>query len=78
MFGWLNCERRARFAVKTITKLRIGREGFRQDLDRDGALQTRVEGFVNLAHAASADGGLDFVRAEARAGGKSHRLLTRL
>src|SRR4030095_12768164 len=63
----------ARFAVKPITKLRIGREGFRQDLDRDGAIQTSVAGFVDLAHAAGADGGLDFVRAEARAGRKSHR-----
>ena len=33
---------RTRFAFEPITKLRISREGFRQDLDRDGAIESLV------------------------------------
>ena len=35
-----------------------------QHLDGDGAVEARVGGFVDLAHAARAKGGLDLVRAE--------------
>ena len=38
-----------------------------QDLDRDDAIEPRVAGLVDLAHAAGAEGGEDFVRAEADA-----------
>ena len=37
-----------------------------QDLDRDVALQARVAGAIDLAHAAGAEHRFDFVRAEAR------------
>ena len=47
----------------------------RQDLDRDGAIEPRVAGFVDLAHAASAKRAEDFVWAESGAGGKGHATL---
>ena len=40
----------------------------RQDLDRDRAIQTRIDGFVDLAHPARAEQGGDFIWAEAGAG----------
>ena len=40
----------------------------RQDLDRDRAIEPRVAGPVDLAHAAGAEGRDDFVRAETGAG----------
>ncbi len=43
-------------------------ECFWQDFDRDGVIQTRVACFVDLAHSAGAERGLDFVGAEARSG----------
>ena len=38
-----------------------------EHLDGDGAVQAGVAGFVDLAHAASPQLGLDFIRAEAGA-----------
>ena len=63
---------RPRLALEALAELRIGRERVGQDLDRDGAIEARVAGPVDLAHAAGAEGGEDFVRAEAGAGGKGH------
>ncbi len=68
---------RAGFAVEAVAELRISGQRLRENFDRDGAIEARVARLVDLTHAASAEGGLDFVRAEARTGGKSHRLLTR-
>ena len=43
-----------------------------QDLDGDRAIEAGVAGLVDLAHAAGADRGLDFVRPEAHTGGHGH------
>ena len=44
----------------------------RQDLDRDRAIEARVAGLVDLAHATGAKRAEDFVWAETGAGGKCH------
>ena len=44
-----------------------------QNLDGDDAVEPRIAGFEHLAHAARAEGGLNFIRAEASAGRQSHR-----
>jgi hypothetical protein len=43
---------------------RIERVRVRQNLDRHRSLETGVDGFVDLSHAARADEGEDFVRTE--------------
>ena len=57
-----------RFALKASEPIVIRRDGRRQDLDRDLALQLGVGGPIHLAHAAFADLGGDFVDAETGAG----------
>jgi hypothetical protein len=59
-------------AVEAVAELRISGEGVRQDLDRNGAIQARVAGFVDLAHPAGPDGGEDFGRTESRASRDRH------
>ena len=59
-----------RFALEAREAIGIVRERVRQDLDRDVAIQLRVARAIDLAHAACADRGDDFVDAEARAGGE--------
>jgi hypothetical protein len=63
---------RAGFAVEAVAELPIGGERLREDLDGDRAIQTCVARFVDFAHAAGTECGLNFVGAEASAGGKSH------
>ena len=63
----------ARFAVEAFAELRIDGKRRRQDFDGDGAIQTRVARLVDLAHPASADGGLDFVRPEPGSKGQRHK-----
>ena len=46
----------------------IGGEGVRQDFERDIAIQLRVAGAVDLAHATGADLGGDVVGTEGGAG----------
>ena len=46
----------------------------REDLDRDCAVQARVAGFVDLAHAPGAECAENFVRAKSDAGSKRHRV----
>ncbi len=58
---------RARFTVEALAELRIDGEGFWQNFDRDGPIQASVAGFINLAHAAHANGSKNLVRAEANA-----------
>jgi hypothetical protein len=57
---------RARFTLEALAE----RAGDR--LDRNGAIQPRVDRAIDLAHAAGADLRGDFVDAEARAGGETH------
>ena len=63
---------RLRFAVEALLHVGVVGEVRRQHLDGDRSIQPGVGGFVDLAHAASTEGTSDFVRTEARAGGKRH------
>ena len=64
---------RLRFAIEACEALRFEREVGWQDLQRDVALELRVAGLVDLAHATRADEGVNLVGTETRAGGESHR-----
>ena len=57
-----------RLALEPRETIRILCERVREDLQRDLAVQLRIARAIHLAHAAGADGGEDFVRAEASAG----------
>ena len=57
-----------RFALKAREPIGVSRDGRRQSLDRNLALQLRVRRAVDLAHAAGADGGDHFIGTETRAG----------
>jgi hypothetical protein len=52
---------RTRFTVETVGELGL------EDLDRDGAVQSRVAGTVDFPHPARTDEGGQFVRAKASA-----------
>ena len=65
---------RAGLTVEALAELRVGGEVRGQDLDRDRAIESYVERFVDFAHAARTERGLDFVWAEADAGMERHRL----
>ena len=56
---------RARLAVEALAQLRARGEMRGQDLDGDVAVETRVAGAIDLAHAAGAERGDDFVGTEA-------------
>jgi hypothetical protein len=58
----------ARFAVESLTELRVGGQRLGEHFDRDGAIETRVSAFVHLAHAARADLRGNFVDAETGTG----------
>ena len=69
MFGWFSDGEHFGFALEAGEPVRDrSANDVGQDLDRDLALQLRVVRAVDLAHAAGADLGGDFVRAEAGAG----------
>ena len=59
---------RLRFAGEAPEPIRIGGEGFRQDLQRDVAIEPRVARAVDLAHSTGAKRSKDFIRANASAG----------
>ena len=61
----------AGFAVKALAELRIGGQGFGQDLDRDRAIEACVARFVDLSHPARTERRDYFVRTEASTGRKS-------
>ena len=64
-----------RFTLEPRQALPVFGERRRQDLDRHLALEARVGGAVDLAHAALADLGEDLVGAEAGAGREgAHRV----
>ena len=71
MFGWL-ATRAPALRAESAPAVGIEREGIRQDLDRDVAIELRVARAIDLAHAARADRRDDFVRAETSAGNKGH------
>ena len=64
---------RAGFAIEAVAKDRIGRQVSREDLDRDGAVETRVARPKHFAHTARPDPADDLVGSESRAFWQAHR-----
>ena len=64
MFGMIQRRERLRFAREAREPIGIVREQLRQHLDRDVAIESRVAGAEDLAHAADADGAADLVHAQ--------------
>ena len=71
--GMIQRGERFGLALESGQALGVGREGLRQDLDRDLTTERRVRRPMHLPHAALADGRGDFVDAEAGAGGEGQR-----
>ena len=61
-------------ALEAGETLRIGRDRFRQNLDRDGALQVGVGGPIHLSHATGAERRGYFIRAEPCPAGQGHEV----
>ena len=59
-------------AREPFTELRIGGQRWRQNLDCHDAIEARVAGAIDLAHAAGPDGREDFVWPETGAPGQRH------
>jgi hypothetical protein len=70
----LECAERLRLALEAGHALGVGRELWRQGLDRHVPPELRVARPIHLAHAPGAEVGEDFVRSEACAGGERHEL----
>ena len=62
-----------RFALEAREAIGVGREGVRQDLQRNVSLQPRVAGTVHLAHATGPQRRMDFVHAKSCTGSERHR-----
>src|SRR5580704_8381903 len=62
-----------RFTVKALFGFEVLRKMPWQDFDRNRAIKTSVLGPIYLTHAASAEGRLNFVRAESCARCEGHR-----
>ena len=63
----------AGLSLEPLLQVWVTRHMLGQDLDSDGAVQARVAGFVDLAHAPGAEGGVNLIGTECRAGLKWHR-----
>ena len=63
---------RLRLTLEALSEIRIVGDMRREHLDGDGALEPRVGGLVDLAHAAGADEGRDVVAAESGANRERH------
>jgi hypothetical protein len=59
-------------ALETLAEIGVVLKVRRKSLDGDGAIQPRVAGFVNLAHAAHANQRGDFIRADTSTKCQSH------
>jgi len=64
---------RVSFPLEPLAQIDSVRQMFRQNLDRDDAVETRITSTVDLAHAARTQRCNDFVRPEFGAGGQSHQ-----
>ena len=62
----------ARLALETCPQVRIACERTAQNLDRNRAIESRVAGFVDLAHPAITQRGDDFIGTEPGAGREGH------
>ena len=65
----------AGFLLESTEAIDVGRKCCGEDFDRDITSESRIARTVHLAHAASAEGGHDFVRAETAAGSEGHRVV---
>lgn len=70
--GVIEGSKKLRFALEATQAFWVLRERLGKDFDGDVTPERGVFGFVDFAHAAGADGGEDFVRAEAGSGGEGH------
>jgi hypothetical protein len=69
--GMIEHAGRAGFLLETAQAIGVCRKPNGQDLDGNVAPESRIARFVDFAHA---EGGLDFVRTETRAGRQGHAL----
>ena len=60
------------FALETLLEFGIGGKMSRENLDGNGAIETRVFRAIDLAHAPCAEGRLDFIGTKFRARGEGH------
>jgi hypothetical protein len=67
MFGWLS-EARVFASLEAGHALGVGGKGGGQQLDRDVAIERRVAGAIDLAHAACPERAEDLVDAESASG----------
>ena len=70
--GMIQGGEHARFALEPRQPVWIVNDRIGKDLDRDLALEARITGAIDLAHATSAEHADDFIRTEARTGGEWH------
>ena len=68
MFGWFSEARTCASRWNRARRSASAANDLGQDLDGDVAIEPRVAGAIDLAHAACPQGGEDLVRAEADAG----------
>ena len=73
IWGWLSAAMARASRRKPLARLRVAHQRRRQDLDRDGPVEARVVGLVDLAHAPGADRRGDLVGAQAGAFAEQHR-----
>jgi Tol biopolymer transport system component len=73
--GMVEGRNRLGFDVEPGSQVRAIAPAIRDDLDRDGAPEARVDRAVDLAHAAVANAGDDFVRSELRPCSERHGLV---
>ena len=64
-----------RLALEPLLEIGVGGDMLGEHLDGDGAVESRVSGFVHFPHTAGPNGGNDLVRAQLPSGFKRHRLL---
>src|SRR6187402_194893 len=60
------------FAIEARQPLRITRDGFRKNLDRDVSIESRIARAIDLSHPAGPKRAQDFVSSEAAAGRERH------
>ncbi len=73
MCGCVTFEMTPRLALEPLTAARVARQIGRQHFDGDRAIETRVAGAIDLAHAARAEQAEDLERAEPAAGREARR-----
>jgi len=76
MLGWFSEALTCALVLEARQPSLILREGRRQQLDGRLAVQPRIAGVVDLAHATGAQRREDLVGAEADSAGKRHRVST--